>query len=90
MLREIGVEFVDNDSIADPTLADTLEVDETALDEALINDPEAVRRLFAFDFSSSDPRASLIDFSGQTEVASGGYTLDVTMVNGQVTGATNR
>lgn len=88
VLREIGIDFVDNDSLADPLLADTLQIDETVLDEALLNSPDSVRRLFAFDFSSSDSRVSLIDFTGATEVASGGYTLDVTMANGQITGAT--
>ena len=39
-------------SESDPLLADTLQVDETVLDEKLVNDPDAVRRLFAFDFAA--------------------------------------
>ncbi|MDJ0951701.1 MAG: flagellar filament capping protein FliD [Alphaproteobacteria bacterium] len=88
VLEEIGVNFVDNDNLTDPLLADTLEVDETELDEALLNNADDVRELFAFEFSASDPRVSLIDFDGQTQVASGGYSLDVTVSNGVITGAT--
>ena len=88
VLQEIGIDFVQNDSVSDPLLADTLEVDTTALDNALVNDPDAVRRLFAFDFSTSDPQVALIDFTGETTVKSGGYSLDVTVANGVITSAT--
>ena len=88
VLSQIGIEFTDNNSLEDPLLADTLEIDETILDEALLNNADGVRKLFAFDFSSSDPRVSLLGFTGSTQVADGGYTLDVTMAGGVITAAT--
>ena len=88
VLSQIGVNFVDNNSLEDPLQADTLEIDETILDEALLNNADEVRKLFAFDFSSSDPSVSLLGFTGTTKVASGGYSLDVTMTAGVITAAT--
>ena len=88
VLNEIGIEFIDNNGLSDPLLADTLQIDETVLDEKLVNDPDAVRRLFAFDFSTSDPQVALLDFTGETTVKSGGYSLDVTVTNGTITAAT--
>lgn len=88
VLLEIGIDFVDNDSLSDPLLADTLEVDETLLDEKLLNNPDAVRELFGFDFSSSNPQIALLDFTGETTVSGSGYTLDVTVTNGTITAAT--
>ncbi|MFQ5773248.1 MAG: flagellar filament capping protein FliD [Kiloniellaceae bacterium] len=76
-LSQIGVKFVDNNSISDPLLANTLEIDETALDAALLNNPDDVRRLFTFDFSSSDPRVSLLSFTGKTAFNASGYTLNI-------------
>lgn len=88
VLTQVGINFVDNDSIEDSLLADTLVIDETALDEALLKNPEDFRRLFAFDFSSSDPRVNLISFTGQTEGSTSSYTLDVTHDGSQITSAT--
>lgn len=88
VLGQVGINFVDNDTIEDPLLSDTLEIDETALDEALLKNPEDFRRLFAFDFSSSDPRVSLISFTGQTQGSATSYTLDVTHDGSTITGAT--
>lgn len=88
VLREIGIDFIDNDTILDASQADTLIIDETLLDEKLLNDADGVRALFEFDFSSSDPNVSLLGFSGATEVASNGYSLDVTVTNGVITDAT--
>jgi len=88
VLQEIGITFVDNETLADPLLADTLEIDETILDQSLLNDPDKVERLFDFDFSASDPRIALLNFTGQSQVTSGGYSLDVTVVNGVITAAT--
>ncbi len=88
VLNEIGIEFIDNAGLSDPLLADTLQIDETVLDEKLVNDPGAVRNLFAFDFSSSDSQVALLDFTGETTVKSGGYSLDVTVTNGVITAAT--
>ncbi len=88
VLSEIGIAFVDNNSLQDPLLANTLMIDETILDEALLNNADGVRKLFAFDFSSSDPRVSLLGFTGTTKAVEGGYTLDVTMSGGVIVSAT--
>jgi flagellar hook-associated protein 2 len=77
VLAQIGVTFVDNGSLSDPLLADTLEIDESTLDTALLNNADDVRKLFAFDFSSSDPRVVLLDFTGQTVFNAAGYALNV-------------
>jgi flagellar hook-associated protein 2 len=77
VLAQIGVDFVDNDSLTDPLLNDTLQIDETQLDEALLNNIDQIERLFAFDFSSSDPRVQLLGFTGNTTYSAAGYTLNV-------------
>lgn len=87
VLAQIGVDFIDNDSATDPLLADTLEVDESALDEALLSNLDDVRRLFAFDMSSSDPRITLLGFTGNTTYSATGYTLNLTHDGTNLTGA---
>ncbi len=78
VLAQIGVKFVTNNTLSDPLLADTLTVDTTKLDAVLLSNPEDVRKLFSFDFSSSDSRVSLLGFTGRTTYAPGGYTLNLT------------
>ena len=77
VLAQIGIDFVNNDAIADPLLRDTLSIDETELDENLLNNIEDIERLFAFDFSSSDPRVQLLGFTGETTYDSNGYTINI-------------
>ncbi len=77
VLAQIGVDFVANGEQEDATLRDTLEIDEAALDEALLNNPDDVKKLFEFSFSSSDPRVVLLGFNGSTTHKSGGYTMDI-------------
>lgn len=74
-LGEIGINFVDNATLTDPLLANTIEIDEGKLDQLLLNDPDAVRDLFNFRAASSDPRITVLGFNGQT--SSGSYTLNV-------------
>jgi flagellar hook-associated protein 2 len=88
VLAQIGVNFVNNDALTDPTLADTLEIDDATFDEALLNNPDDVRRLFAFDMSTSDPRITLLGFNGNTTYNAAGYTLDVTHDGTNLTSAT--
>lgn len=89
VLAEIGIKFVDNNTISDPTQADTLTLDKTTLESKLLNDPDAVRDLFTFHFTSSDPRVVLLGFDGNTSFKSGGYTLNLNYdsVNGNVSSA---
>ncbi|MCH8197117.1 MAG: flagellar filament capping protein FliD, partial [Proteobacteria bacterium] len=77
VLAQIGIDFIDNNALSDPLLADTLEIDNEKLDTALLNNIEDVRRLFTFDFSSSDPRLVYLTSTGQTVYNASGYTLNV-------------
>jgi flagellar capping protein FliD len=77
VLRQIGITIVDKKDVIDPFEANTLKIDDTILDEALLNNAEDIRRLFAFDFKSSDPRVSLVGFNGQTSYSASGYTVNI-------------
>ncbi|MGZ0187652.1 MAG: flagellar filament capping protein FliD, partial [Alphaproteobacteria bacterium] len=77
VLAQIGIDFVSNGELEDQTLRDTLEINEESFDEALLNNPDDVKKLFQFEFSSSDPRVVLLDFQGTTTHKSEGYTLDI-------------
>ena len=81
VLAQAGITFVDNSTLSDPTLADTLQIDESTLDTALLNNADDVRRLFSFDFTSSDPRVTLLSFTGNTTYSASGYTLNVQYEN---------
>ncbi|MFZ5789672.1 MAG: flagellar filament capping protein FliD [Pseudomonadota bacterium] len=87
VLAQIGVTFVDNNTLSDPLNKDTLQIDSTKLANALTSNPDDVRKLFAFDFSSSDPRVTLLDFSGSTTYSATGYTLNLTHNGTSLTGA---
>ncbi len=90
VLAQIGIDFVKNGELTDRTLRDTLQINEEELDEALLNNPDQVRKLFQFNFSSSDPRVVALGFSGATSYKDGGYTLDIDYdeVNGNIAGVT--
>lgn len=77
VLAQIGITFVDNGSLDDPLLANTLEIDATELDDALLNDAANVRRLFTFDLQPTDPRVTLLGFDGFTTYGASGYTLNL-------------
>jgi len=76
-LADIGITFVDGLTVADPTQANTLQIDQTTLNNALNSNVGDVRNLFAFTFTSSDPRVSMSAFTAQTTSQAGGYTLNV-------------
>jgi flagellar capping protein FliD len=73
--------------VADPLLANTLDVDETKLDDALLNRADAVRELFAFRMSSSSPDVVLLGFGPDTGYSQSGYQLNVAYGGGAVTSA---
>jgi len=77
VLAQAGIKFVNNAILLDPTLKDTLEIDATKLDNALLNNPADVRKLFGFDFSSSSPKVTLVGFSGKTAYNANGYTVNI-------------
>lgn len=87
VLAQIGITFVDNNTVSDPTKNDTLQLDESKLDTAILNNPDNVRRLFSFDFSSSDPRVTVLGFTGNTAYNASGYTLNLTSNGTSVTSA---
>jgi flagellar capping protein FliD len=76
-LANIGIDFVDNNALSDPLDRNTLEVDTSELDNKLLANIEDVRRLFAFDFTTSDPDVVLVGFSNRTTHATAGYTLNI-------------
>ncbi|MPY72262.1 MAG: flagellar filament capping protein FliD [Alphaproteobacteria bacterium] len=75
VFRQIGINFIDLQE-TDPLLRETLEIDDATLDEVLLNSSDDVRRMFTFDFSSSDPRVSLLGFTGNTTYNADGYTVN--------------
>lgn len=77
ILSEIGIDFVDNSEVSDPLFADTLEIDEAALDAALLSKADQIQDLFGFSYTSSDPRVVLLSFNGNTQPQTGGYTLNI-------------
>lgn len=77
VLAQIGIDFIANGDLQDPTLRDTLELNEEQLDEALLNNLDDVQKLFQFDFAASDPRVVLLGFDGSTSHSASGYTMDI-------------
>ena len=86
-IAEIGITIQGQAEVANPLLANTLTIDETKLDEALLNQADAVRELFSFGFSSSSSDALLVGFSDRTSFAEGGYSLNVAYDNGAIVSA---
>ncbi len=77
VLAQIGVTLVNNATVADALDKETLKIDDDTLDKALLSNPEDVRRLLAFDFSSSNPDVVLFDHTAETTHATAGYTLNI-------------
>ena len=86
-LAEIGIRIQGTADVSNPLLANTLSIDETKLDEALLSQTDAVRDLFAFDFSSSSNDVLLVSFSDETGFANGGYQLNVAYSGGSIVSA---
>jgi flagellar hook-associated protein 2 len=76
VLAQIGIDFIGL-SPNDPLDANTLVVTDEELDEALLNNVEDIKRLFSFDFTSSDPRITMIGFDSTTAYNSAGFTLNL-------------
>ena len=87
VLAEIGITFQGASQTGDPLSINTLKIDETKLDEALLNQTDAVRRLFAFELSSSSADAVLVGFDGNTSFSASGYTLNVAYAGGAIVSA---
>lgn len=76
VLAQIGINFAPLGG-QNPELANTLQIDDQKLDEALLNNLDDVRKLFGFSFSSSDPRVVLLGFEGATGYSGSGYQLSI-------------
>ena len=87
VLAQIGITIQAPGQVSDPTQANTLAIDETKLDDALLNQTDAVRALFSFQMSSSSPDAVLAGFDGNTSFTAGGYTLNVAYSGGAIVSA---
>ena len=87
VLAQIGITLQGPGQVSDPMLANTLEIDETKLDEALLNQTDAVRALFSFQMSSSSPDVVLAGFDGNTGFSAAGYTLNVAYAGGVIVSA---
>jgi flagellar hook-associated protein 2 len=87
VLAEIGITFQGVGQTGDPLSTNTLKIDETKLDEALLNQTDAVRRLFAFELSSSSADAVLVGFDANTSFSASGYTLNVAYAGGAIVSA---
>ncbi len=87
VLAQVGITIQAPSQVSDPTQANTLAIDETKLDDALLNQTDAVRQLFSFQMSSSSPDAVLAGFDGNTTFTAGGYTLNVAYSGGAIVSA---
>ena len=85
VLAQIGVEFVTNSEVADPTLEDTLQIDQDKLNDALLNDFDDMEKLFQFSVNASSSNVQMTGFTGETAAVD--KFLEVTTdANGDVTG----
>lgn len=82
VLSQIGVNFVDLTQ-EDPLLAENLEIDEATLDSVLLSNADDVRKLFSFDLTTSDPRITLLSFTGETQYSATGYALNLQPSSGE-------
>lgn len=87
VLAQIGITFQGAGQTGNPLTTNTLKIDEARLDEALLNQTEAVRELFAFGLSSSSANVVLVGFDGKTGYSAGGYQLNVAWAGGQIVSA---
>jgi len=99
-LGQIGINFVDNSTLTNPTQDNTLTIDTNTLNQALLNNLSDVQKLFSFTFSSSNSQVALVGFDGTSSYSPSGYTLNLNYdsatssvasanVNGTADGADN-
>lgn len=87
-LGQIGVDFVNNSSLSDPTLKDTLTIDDAELNDSLLNNFGEVRDLFRFNFTANSSNVTMLNFSGDTTPSDTDYTLNVQKdANGKIISA---
>ncbi|WP_430472908.1 flagellar filament capping protein FliD [Thalassospira lucentensis] len=86
VLAEVGISFLGYGATEDSSLEKTLEVDETALNEALLNNPSEVMELFLFKGTSDNSDVSMTGFSNKTGAAT--YDFNIDAAAGAINGVT--
>jgi flagellar hook-associated protein 2 len=76
VLAEIGLDFVAYGATEDPLLSKTIDLDETALNEALLNEPEEVMELFLFRGKSDNSDITMTGFDSKTNAATYEFNID--------------
>lgn len=86
-LSAIGITLTSTATLTDPLDKETLQIDESKLNEALLNNFDDVRNLLSFRFTTDNADLSLVSFASTTGYKSGGYNLEVTVSGGAITSA---
>jgi len=86
VLAEIGIDFVPYGTSEDPLLNKTLELDETKLDEALLNQSTEVMELFNFQAKTDNANLTMTGFNGNT--GGGQYDFTINAAGGTITSVT--
>jgi flagellar hook-associated protein 2 len=76
VLAEIGLGFVAYGANEDPMLSKTIDLDEAALNEALLNEPQEVMELFLFRGKSDNSDVTMTGFEGKTNAATYEFNID--------------
>lgn len=86
-LADIGITIQGAGSVASALFANTLVIDETKLDDALLTQSDEVKELFSFGLSSSSSDVLLVGFNEQTNFDKDGYSLNVAYSGGEIVSA---
>lgn len=86
-LSAIGITLTSTATLTDPLDKETLQIDESKLNEALLNNFDDVRNLLSFRFTTDNADLSLVSFASTTGYKNGGYNLEVTVAGGVITSA---
>ena len=86
VLAEIGLGFIPYGESEDPMLKKTIQLDEAALNEALLNQPDEVMELFLFRGKSDNSDLSMTGFDSRTPAATYDFNIDAS--GGTINGVT--
>jgi len=78
VLSQVGIEVLSESEAVDPLNVGILQFDDAKFDEQILNNFEAVRSMFSYDFTTTDARVTLLDFNGETSFSASG--VDMTIV----------
>lgn len=76
VFAEIGLDFIPYGESEDPMLQKTIQLDEAALNEALLNEPDEVMELFLFRGKSDNSDISMTGFDSRTPAATYEFNID--------------